>query len=73
MFAPVFDGWTLDQSHYLGVFATFPDEESTTGYKMVLLSFLPMTNEESSMPLLMLNTLNSFWDIVESGEVTLRR
>lgn len=47
MFALVFDGWTLGQSHYLGVFATFPDEESTTGYKKVLLSFSPMTNEES--------------------------
>jgi hypothetical protein len=47
MFALVFDGWTPDQSHYLGVFATFPDEESTAGYKMVLVSFSPMTNEES--------------------------
>jgi hypothetical protein len=43
----VFDGWALDQSHYVSVFAIIPDEEPTTGYKMVLLSVLPMTNEES--------------------------
>ena len=47
IFALVFDGWTMGQTHYLGVFATFPDGESKSGYKQVLLSFSPLTNEES--------------------------
>ena len=47
VFALVFDGWTLGQTHYLGVFATFPDGESKSGYKQVFLSFSPLTNEES--------------------------
>ena len=46
-FALVFDGWTLGQTHYLAVFATFPDSEAENGYQKVLLSFSPLNNKES--------------------------
>jgi hypothetical protein len=46
-FALVFDGWTLSNTHFLAVFSTFPDSKSITGYKKVLLSFSPLTNEQS--------------------------
>jgi hypothetical protein len=47
VFALVFDRSTFDQTHYLGIFVTFPYQESELGYKKVLLSFSPMTDEES--------------------------
>jgi hypothetical protein len=47
LFALVFDGWTLGQTHYLAVFATFPDVKSESGYMKVLLAFSPMEEEES--------------------------
>jgi hypothetical protein len=47
VFALVFDGWTFDQTHYSGIFATFPYQEYESGYKKVLLLFSPMTDKES--------------------------
>jgi hypothetical protein len=47
LFALVFDGWTLGQTRYLAVFATFPDVKSESGYMKVLLAFSPMEEEES--------------------------
>jgi hypothetical protein len=46
-FALVFDGWTVGQTHYLTVFATYPNNDTALGYNKVLLSFAPLTNEES--------------------------
>jgi hypothetical protein len=45
--ALVFDGWTVSQTHYLDVFATYPKNNTELGYNKVLLSFAPLTTEES--------------------------
>jgi hypothetical protein len=47
LFALVFDGWTLGQTHYLAVFATFPDVRAEIGDMKILLAFSPMEEEES--------------------------
>lgn len=36
IFALVFDGWTLGQTHYIAVFATYPDETVKRGYEQVI-------------------------------------
>jgi hypothetical protein len=46
-FAIVFDGWTSNQTHYVGVFCTFPSDVSPNGFSKVLLSFSPMGEEDS--------------------------
>ena len=46
-FGLVFDGWAVGQTHYLGVFATYPKDNTELGYNKVLLSFVPLTDEES--------------------------
>jgi hypothetical protein len=47
-FALLFDGWTANDTHYLGVFCTFPISGSDKlKYKKVLLSFSPMGEEDS--------------------------
>ena len=45
-FAVIFDGWTANQTHFVGLFATFPST-ATCGYDCVLLGFSPFENEES--------------------------
>jgi hypothetical protein len=44
-FALGFDGWSDFSTHYLAVFAFFPDNCSELGYKKVLLSFSPLQDE----------------------------
>ena len=44
-FAVVIDGWGESSTHYLAVFAVFPDK-SDAGYSHALLSFSPMLDEE---------------------------
>ena len=36
IFALVFDGWTLGQTHYIAVFATYPDDAVKRGYQQVI-------------------------------------
>ncbi len=45
-FALVFDGWTVGDSHYVALFATFP-AETTNGYDKLLLAFSPFDFETS--------------------------
>ncbi len=40
----IFDGWTSDSTHYLGVFATFPSR-ATSVYEMRLLTVSPLADE----------------------------
>jgi hypothetical protein len=47
VFALIFDGWSCGQTHYIGLYASFP-KESVSGYEKVLLAFAPM-NDESSL------------------------
>ncbi|CEG36243.1 Tam3-transposase (Ac family) [Plasmopara halstedii] len=46
-FAIVFDGWTDCSTHFLAVFAVFPDKDQQTGYNKALLSFFPLADETS--------------------------
>jgi hypothetical protein len=46
-FAIVFDGWTDCSTHYLAIFAVFPDKAHEHGYNKALLSFYPLNDEES--------------------------
>jgi hypothetical protein len=46
-FSLVFDGWAVGQTHYRAVFATYPKDNTELGYNIVLLSFAPLTDEES--------------------------
>ena len=41
VFCLVFDGWSCGDTHYVGLFATFP-AENNIGYRKALLSFSPM-------------------------------
>ncbi len=43
-FCIVFDGWTDADNHYVGVYASFP-EDSSQGYKLVLLAFSLLEEE----------------------------
>lgn len=43
-FAIVIDGWTSHSTHFVGMFATFPSE-NTNGYEKFLLAFSPMGTE----------------------------
>lgn len=45
-FAIVFDGWTAGTTHYLGVFASFPQQDGTA-YSTRLLGFSPIGDEIS--------------------------
>lgn len=45
-FALVFDGWSAGQTHFVGIFASFPDS-SENGYAARLLAFSPMGDESS--------------------------
>lgn len=45
-FCLIFDGWSNGDTHYLGVFATYPSENSV-GYERVLLTFSPLQDESS--------------------------
>ena len=56
-FAIMFDGWSSGGTHFLAVFAVFPDAESERGYNRVLLSFAPLHDEEHL-------DANSHWDSV---------
>jgi len=46
-FCLVFDGWSHLQTHFLGVYATFPSR-SPTGYSKILLGFSPFESEQST-------------------------
>jgi hypothetical protein len=46
-FGLVFDSWAVGQTHHLCIFATYPKDNTQLGYNKVLLSFAPLTNEES--------------------------
>ncbi len=45
-FAPVFDGWTVGDTHYVALFATFP-AETKKGYDKLLLAFSSFDVETS--------------------------
>ena len=45
-FSLIFDGWSHGDTHYVGVFATFPTS-TMIGYTKILLGISPMGNEES--------------------------
>ncbi|ETV69647.1 hypothetical protein H257_14670 [Aphanomyces astaci] len=45
-FAIVYDGWTSGSTHYVAMFATFPNN-SHRGYEKVLLAMSPMNEEDS--------------------------
>lgn len=45
-FAIVFDGWTVNSTHYVAVYATY-SSSNDCGYERVLLSFAPMGEEET--------------------------
>ena len=45
-FTIVFDEWTDTSTHYLAIFAVFPDKEQKFGYNRALLSFFPVNNVE---------------------------
>lgn len=45
-FALVFDGWSSIDSHYMGMFATFPSDNKD-GFKKLLLAFSPFEDETS--------------------------
>ena len=44
-FAVVFDGWSEDATHFIGLFITCPATEPATEYLMYLLSFSPLQDE----------------------------
>ncbi|MEM9079038.1 MAG: hypothetical protein AAGC43_18510 [Bacteroidota bacterium] len=44
-FAIIFDGWSGGDTHFVGVYATFPSNNSL-GYEKILLSCSPMENED---------------------------
>ena len=46
MFALVFDGWSSHGTHFLTIFATWPDIQQASGYSQVMLSFAPLSDEE---------------------------
>jgi hypothetical protein len=46
VFALVFDGWSLHGTHFLTVFATWPDHNKEGGYSRAMLSFSPLIDEE---------------------------
>lgn len=46
MVVVVFDGWSAVDTHYFGVFATYPADTST-GFKKHLFCFSPMVEEDS--------------------------
>lgn len=46
-FALAFDGWTDSCTHYLAVFAVYPDQAKEAGYDTALLCFCPLVDEES--------------------------
>ena len=56
-FAIMFDGWSSGGTHFLAVFAVFPDDTNDRGYNRVLLSFAPLEDEEHL-------DANSHWDSV---------
>ena len=45
-FALIFDGWSANQAHFVGVFATFPSSNDL-GFERILLSLSPFENEEN--------------------------
>jgi hypothetical protein len=45
VFAVMFDGWSSGGTHYLSVFAVWPDSKSSHGYSRALLSFTPLVDE----------------------------
>ncbi|ETV75063.1 hypothetical protein H257_10662 [Aphanomyces astaci] len=45
-FAIIYDGWTSGSTHYVAMFATFPND-SHRGYEKVLLAMSPMNEEDS--------------------------
>ncbi|RHZ25905.1 hypothetical protein DYB26_007287 [Aphanomyces astaci] len=45
-FAIVYDGWTSGSTHYVAMFATFPND-SHRGYEKILLAMSPMNEEDS--------------------------
>ena len=46
VFALVFDGWSSHGTHFLTIFATWPDIQQTSGYSQAMLSFAPLSDEE---------------------------
>lgn len=69
-FALVFDGWTNRMTHFLGVFASFPDSNQE-GYSVRLLAFSPFEDEASlgrdehiRFLDFVLNLFNKSWDNV---------
>ena len=44
-FALAIDGWTSNSTHYVGIFATFPNGKKDCGYESVLLAFTPLLDE----------------------------
>lgn len=47
VFAVIFDGWSSGGSHYLSVFATWPDSNLSSGYSRALLAFTNLEDEEN--------------------------
>ena len=45
-YAIALDGWSVGDTHFVAVFATFP-ADTAVGYGKVLLGLLPMENEEN--------------------------
>lgn len=45
-FAIVFDGWSANQTHFVGMFATYPNQFEC-GYEKTLLGISPFENEDS--------------------------
>jgi hypothetical protein len=46
VFALVFDGWSSHGTHFLTIFATWPDIQQASGYSQAILSFAPLSDEE---------------------------
>ena len=46
-FAVIFDGWSAGTTHYVAVFASFPDISKEHGYETVMLAFSPFDDETS--------------------------
>ena len=46
MFSLAFDGWSSGGTHFLTVFAMWPDSDQTIGYSQAMLSFAPLQDEE---------------------------
>jgi hypothetical protein len=57
LFDIMFDGWSSGGTHFLAVFAVYPDPKMTQGYNRALLSFAPLLDEQH------LNA-DSHWDTV---------